>query len=309
MLFVKICYNKADMQTIVIIGAGEIGTAIARLIQRPGFSVELWDRDPTKTHGQRSLSEVLPLSSTVFLCLPSWGIRSVLSSCLPLLPEDAVIVNLAKGIEKETHQTMAQVIEGILPSGMSYGILGGPMLAEELNLGMLGVGVVGTKERITFDRIRAVLDVSTLRLEWSDDPHLTALLGVLKNIYTVALGIADGLEWGSNAKGWLVALTVREMNDIVRSLHHGEQTSDGTAGIGDFIATAYSPYSRNREFGHQIVKTGAYDLKSEGCVSLPSLIALLGEQASSCKVLMALNQILYARGNAKIVFEQLIREA
>lgn len=296
------------MQAISIIGAGEIGTAIARLIQRPGFEVELWDKDVGRIPQQKSLEDILPASSIIFLCVPSWAVRSVLSSALPFLPKDAVVVSLAKGIEVETRKTMDQVMEESLPPGTRYALLGGPLLAEELALGMLGIGVIGTKEKATFDQIHTVFDVSILRLEWLDDPHLTALLGVLKNIYAIVLGIAGGLEWGLNAKGWLTALAIREMNNIVQALHGENKNVINTAGIGDFIATAYSPYSRNRKFGQQIVKTGTGDLKSEGCVALPSLIALLGKQASSFPMLIALHQIIFEHQDAKTTFEQLVQK-
>lgn len=304
----NLCYNEPYMQTISIIGAGEIGTAIGQLVQRPGFTVHCWDKDPAKNPEQKPLAEIVPESSVVFLCVPSWAMRSALTTVAPLLRPEAVVISLAKGIETETHKWMDEVLEELLPSGAAYALLGGPLLAEELTLGMLGVSVISTKEKTTFDQIHTILAVPTLRLEWANDPHLTALQGVLKNVYAVALGIADGLAWGSNAKGWLTAQCVQEMNSIIHILHSKDGTAISTAGLGDFIATAYSPYSRNREFGQRLVKTGACELKSEGCIALPSLNALLGASASTYPLLLSLSKILLEHQDVKTIYTQLVQQ-
>lgn len=290
-----------------IIGAGEIGSAIARLIQTSGNEVELWDANQQLVPYQKPIEQLLPSSEAIFLCIPSWVLRVSLTQNAQLIPKTAVVIALAKGIEKETNKTMDQVMKEELGSEQQIALLGGPMLAEELNLGLLGVGVVATKKLETFKLIQTLFNGSNIRLEWVDDLRLVALQSVLKNIYSVGLGIADGLEWGFNAKGWFAAMSLREINDVIELIHDKKCSAIQTAGAGDFIATAFSPYSKNREFGHAIVKTGNCDLKSEGCVSLPQIINLLGDKISKLSIMSAINKILYEKSNAKTEFENLIK--
>ena len=80
------------------------------------------------------------------------------------------------------------------------------------------------------------------------------MAGVLKNIYAIVLGIADGLEFDGNAKGWIAARATNEMLAIAETLGADKKIMLGTAGLADFIATAYSPYSRNREIGDEILR-------------------------------------------------------
>lgn len=294
---------------VVIIGAGEIGNALAYLIRKSGTEVEMWDKDVTKVPDQKPLDQTIPGATAVFLGVPSWALRPALTSIAPFLKPGTVVVSLAKGLEQGSHKTMDAVMTEVLPEGVPAALLGGPMLAEELMKDMIGVAVLATKHQEAYDRVSELFrGASQIRLEWSDDLHLTALLGVLKNIYAVGLGIVDGLKWGMNAQGWFTARAIREMNAIIGALHGALDAVSGSAGIGDYIATGFSPYSRNREFGHEIVERGACDLRSEGCVALPSLLILVGGRLEEFRILTTMHRVLYEKADVKEAFQRLISE-
>jgi glycerol-3-phosphate dehydrogenase (NAD(P)+) len=296
-------------ERVAIVGAGEIGTALAYLIRKSGRSVELWDKDATKVPDQKPLAEIIPGASAVFLGVPSWAMRPALGSLKPLLTAGTVVVSLAKGIEHETKKTMDGVMAELLPAGVPAALLGGPMLAKELKQDMIGAAVIATERQDDFDRVRALFaGAPTIRLEWSSDLRLTALLGVLKNVYAVGLGIVDGLGWGMNAQGWFTARAIREMDAIVTALHGVPNAVCGSAGVGDYVATGFSSYSRNRGFGHGIVLNGVCDLRSEGCISLPSLLSLVDGRLAEFRILTTLNQVLYEKADVKAAFERLLAE-
>jgi glycerol-3-phosphate dehydrogenase (NAD(P)+) len=295
---------------VAVVGAGEIGSALAYLIRKSGCVVELWDKDPAKVPNQKPLAEIIPGASAVILGVPSWAMRPALESLKPYLTAGTVVVSLAKGIEHGTRHTMDEVMFKSLPTGVAPALLGGPMLAEELMKDMVGVAVLATERQESFDQVRALFSGAPfIRLEWSADLRLTALLGVLKNIYSVGLGIVDGLKWGMNAQGWFTARAIREMDAIIMELHGVPDAVCGSSGVGDYIATGFSPYSRNRESGHEIVATGACNLKSEGCVSLPSIIEMVGARIPDFQILMTLNQVLYGKVDVKTAFERLLHAA
>ena len=294
---------------VAIVGAGEIGSALAYLIRKSGCAVELWDKDASKVPNQKPLAEIIPGASAVILGIPSWAMRPALESLRPQLTPGTVVVSLAKGLEHETKKTMDAVMAELLPAGVAPALLGGPMLAEELMQDMIGVAVLAAAQREDFDRVRALfIGAPQIRLEWSDDLRLAALLGVLKNIYAVGLGIVDGLGWGLNAQGWFTARAIREMDAIIMALHGASDAVCGSAGVGDYIATGFSPFSRNREFGHEVVETGTCNLKSEGCVSLPSLLELVNGRLAEFPILTTLNQVLYEKADVKAAFGRLLTQ-
>jgi glycerol-3-phosphate dehydrogenase len=282
-----------DTPHILIIGAGELGQALAGHL-RPKGVVSLWDVDPSKTPGQKPqpLSKVIPAADFVLLCVPSWAVRSVLSSAVSVLRPTTVVVSLSKGMmDAAMGQVMGELLPQLLVKNQPFAVVGGPMLATEIAKGLRAAAVFASPDEKVAERVAELFRSPVFMAETSDDVTSVSFAGVLKNIYAVALGIADGLGLDGNAKGWIVARATNEMLAIAEALNVDKQVILGTAGLADFIATAYSPYSRNREVGDEIAKSGKCNLKGEGNVSIPSLMARLGAGASKFPLLNAIKKI------------------
>lgn len=277
---------------VVVVGAGELGKAVGGLIVKKGAAVDLWDANPATVPGQKPLAEIVPLARSVFFCVPSWAMRDAVVAAVPYFSPQAVIFSFAKGIEKYSFQTMAEVVPTLLSSLQPFVVVGGPMLAEEINVGKRAIGVFASRNAAALQSARELFSDDHFYVETTDDVAGVALAGVLKNIYAVALGIADGLELSGNEKGWLTSRAIAEMCAIAEALGAKKDTILGTAGVGDFIATGYSVHSRNRETGVEIVATGKCDIRGEGLNALPFLIERLGkEKAATFPVLMLVNTI------------------
>lgn len=294
------------MKQVAFIGFGEIGGALAGLM-KPHAEIRAWDKDPAKVMGGvHSMDEAIDGTDAVFLCVPSWVIRQVAEEMRDKLPPKAVVISLAKGLEAVTLKTMDVVLREALRPHQPSGVMGGPLLAEELNEGLPGVGVIGAEDQFVFETIAPLFFGTALRLEYKSDSSAVALSSVLKNIYAVALGMSDGLGWGWNAKGWLAARGLQEMSDIVAQLKGDLDVTRGPAGAGDFLATALSPGSFNRETGRQIALTGECKTLSEGCRSIISILELLGSVRPNLPILFSLDQIINQHAPVKTVFQQLL---
>jgi glycerol-3-phosphate dehydrogenase (NAD(P)+) len=70
----------------------------------------------------------------------------------------------------------------------------------------------------------------------------------------LAAGLADGLGYGDNAKASLLTRGLREMERYLVSQGAAGDTVYGLSGLGDLIATATSPHSRNRAAGERIAR-------------------------------------------------------
>ncbi len=289
---------------VLFIGAGAIGRALGHVIQTKA-QVDYWDANPSAAPEARPLEETVPQSDFVFLCVPSWAVRSASERIAPLLGRETVVVCLAKGIEKETYKTMDQVMSEVLPTGQPLAVLGGPLLAKELLAGVHGVGVFACEQAAWCERAFALFEGTVMRIECDNAPTSVAWAAVLKNIYAVGLGIAEGLGWGWNAKGWLAGCSLEEMERVIAVLGGDARVVAHSAGAGDFLATAMSPDSRNRTAGHEIALTGSCQTPSEGCRSLPLLLTHLGNHAESFPILHAIDSILTQGVSAQVAFDEL----
>lgn len=302
--------KNSTKKRITIIGAGKIGSAIGNLIKHDKTLINVWDRNPEKILlslplQERTLSVFVAVSDFIFLCVPSAAIRQVLKG-IHLFKKNAIIVCLSKGIEADTNKTMDYLLEEILPQNQPYALLYGPMLAEELKNGQYGFGILAAKKHKTFGEVHVLFENTKLILNYSSDVHSTALAGVLKNVYSVALGIVEGLKLGDNTKGWLVAAAFQEMQRIIEQLGGDKEIVVQLSCLGDFIATGFSQYSRNRQVGYELVKRNR-QLKSEGINAIDSLLVLLKEKGKDFLILQATSKII-KNEDAQAVFNDLINK-
>jgi glycerol-3-phosphate dehydrogenase (NAD(P)+) len=292
-------------KTVAIIGAGEIGRALARILEaNRNVRVALWDKDPKKVSDQRPLDQIVSGADFLFLCITSWAVRDALNAVRAHLPKTTIVVSLAKGIERTTQKTMDALLKELLPPEQPRALLSGPMLAEELMRGMPGFAVVATDQRDAYGALDAIFKNTILRIEYSSDMRSVALVSILKNIYAIALGVADGLKWGGNQKGWLVVAAFKEMADSMSMLGGNKKMLYTVAGLGDLLATGYSSYSRNHQVGHELITTGQCCLESEGFISLPSLWSMLEGKTSALPILTALAGVIMHNQDAKATFRQ-----
>lgn len=277
---------------VAIIGAGSFGQALGFVLQRrPRVTVEFWDKDPQKVSGQRELAGVVGTAQTVLVCVPSWALRNVLESIRNHVVPDTVVVASVKGLDGG-RLTADQLLEVVLLMGQPWALLSGPMLANEIMAGQLSFAVVAAPDRGIFRNVQGLFSGTTVRLEYSSDTRGVALAGVLKNVYAIALGMAQALGLGHNVRGSLTMQACREMARLLPQLGGRAETAVNLAGLADLVATGFSESSRNCRAGKELVETGTCQTVSEGVASLPGLFQLLGGKLESYPVLAATHAVV-----------------
>ena len=281
---------------VAIIGAGEIGSVLAIELSRNN-QVGVWDRNPKKTTKYKKLEKLLPTSDLAVFCVPSWALPEVLKKCQPFIKKKLVVAAVSKGMEKD----------GTLPyEGLKnifaqdkYAIIAGPMLAEEIRAGKSGLGVAASADGKAARIVAKAFAGSRVKFEVTDDIRGVAVASVLKNIYSLALGMADCLRLGNNVKGWMVNKIYSEMKFITGKLNGKQETADGLAGLGDLIATGFSSYSKNHSAGQELVRFGHCRLASEGLVSVGPMANKMRNHLPKLPLLSALKKIVKDKADAR----------
>ncbi len=260
--------NK-ELEKIAVVGAGTWGTALALTAAEEGRDVTLWvrsrgeaevvreTRHGIKTPMGRPLPEnvcVTPdwsdvaTADLVLVVVPSVAMRSVASQLAEIgLPADVPVVSCTKGIEKDTHLRMSQILKGCLPNPI--GVLSGPNHAEDICEGRPSATLIGFDDLQLADAVQRRLATPAFRIYSSTDLVSMELGGAIKNVFAIGAGICEGLGLGDNAKAALVTRGLAEMTRIGLANGGKAETFMGLSGMGDLIVTCFSKHSRNLRVG------------------------------------------------------------
>lgn len=262
--------RKNKMKKIGVIGAGSWGTALAITLSDKGHSVKIWDLDQEhlkalKTDRENmkylpgiqfadtlsiamSIPEVLSDTDIVVFSAPAQHFRNALTSALPYLNKDQIIVNVAKGIEKKTLLRMSEIAKEIAPE-LNYVALSGPSHAEEVGQKLPTIVAVASDNPESALIAQEVFMTNRFRVYTNPDLIGLELGGALKNIIALGAGISDGMGFGDNAKAALMTRGIAEIARLGVELGADKDTFLGLSGIGDLIVTCTSMHSRNRRCG------------------------------------------------------------
>jgi glycerol-3-phosphate dehydrogenase (NAD(P)+) len=270
-------HDRKTMKAAVI-GAGSWGAALAILLHQNGLRVRAWEYDEALVErfqeGHREVaflpgisfpegleishdpSFVLEEAELVVLAVPSQALRSVLKQMGDLIPKSALLVDVAKGIEKGTLCTMSQLVHDCLPEHPRSHLvcLSGPSHAEEVSRSVPTVVVAAGSDESVLHEVQGIFSNDTFRVYTNLDLMGVEMGGALKNVIALAAGMCDGLGFGDNSKG---ALMTRGMVEIARlgvALGGEHATFWGLSGMGDLITTCSSRHSRNRFVGERLGK-------------------------------------------------------
>lgn len=322
------------MKKICVLGAGSWGTALAILLCNNGHGVTVWSIDPEEVlmlmdyREQRDKLPGVMVPSTIefttnmelavkdaemIVCaVPSPFVRSTMKSASKFIKGGTIIVDVAKGIEDQTYQTMTEIIEDECPQAR-VGILSGPSHAEEVGRKIPTTIVAGSKERDVAECIQDTFMNETFRVYTSPDVIGIELGGSLKNVIALAAGIVDGLGFGDNTKAALMTRGIAEIMRLVTALGGNIETVAGLSGIGDLIVTCTSKHSRNRNAGYLIGQGKTYQeamdevkMVVEGVYSAKAAMALAREHNISMPIVEAVNKVLFEGADAKEVSMQLL---
>jgi glycerol-3-phosphate dehydrogenase (NAD(P)+) len=255
-----------------VLGTGSWGTTFSMTMADAGCQVRMWGRraevcaDITQRHrngdylpdvelpasivASTDPAEVLDGAEIVVLAVPSQSLRENLRGWTPLIGDDMVLVSLMKGVELGTHERMSQVICEVAGAGPErVAVVSGPNLAKEIAARQPTATVVACTHHPTAERVAQAVSTSYFRPYTNTDVVGVELGGAVKNVIGLAVGIAEGLGFGDNAKASLITRGLAETGRLGAALGADPATFAGLAGLGDLVATCASPLSRNRTFG------------------------------------------------------------
>lgn len=274
-----------------IIGLGNMGTAVGNMIATNGYDVLGWNFEGkvvdevnekhsnkqylpgiklhTLLRATKDLAEVVRECTVIFIAIPSAFIQRTLQPLRTTVPEDVVLVNMAKGIQRSTGLTAFQTLTALFPHNPRI-MLSGPSIANEFARNLPTVVVLAGQTPFHLLLVSRMLDNDYFRTRFSSDEIGVELGGILKNIYAIGLGLFDGKQIKSiNFRAVYLTAAQEEIAKIGVGMGARIETFLYLAGMGDLLATSLSQHSHNRHMGELLAQGLSRDEIAERMGVLP----------------------------------------
>ena len=306
-----------------ILGSGSWGTAIAKILTDNGNTINWWNRsqaaidsfyenkhNPQYLTGARfdtaklllttDIEKVIADSEVIIIAIPSAYVGDVLLALPKNIFENKKVLSAVKGILPADNDLLNHFLEKNFTFKIeNYFALLGPCHAEEVAaeklsyLTFTGLDNEETKTIATFFKTKYINIIT------NTDIYGVQYAAILKNIYAVAAGVAQGLGYGDNFLSVLIANSADEMAGFLRKagivnaevgyMEHGVNKSAQTKHsnyaasvyLGDLLVTCYSLFSRNRTFGSMVGK--GYSVKN---AQIEMRMVAEGYNAAKCMYLL-----------------------
>lgn len=310
--------KTVSYRNIAVIGSGAWGTALGAAAALAGRKVILCARETdvvdsinSKHENVRFLAGIaLPpavaatsdmahaaQADALLIGAPAQHLRSTLAMLKPHLSPKKPLVLCAKGIERDTHKLMTEVLVECVPD-CEPAILSGPSFAKDVARNLPTAVTIAAK----LDVARALQESFghlTFRPYASDDLIGVALGGAAKNVYAIACGIVSGMGLGESARAALLSRSFAELCRLGEAMGARSETLMGLSGLGDLVLTATSTSSRNYAFGLDVGRGLPHDELyepgrplAEGIATAPALAARAREHNVELPIAETTSEIL-----------------
>lgn len=268
---------------VAILGGGSWATALAKLMLNNLPHIHWYIRsqdtiDQIRKHGHNpnyisdiqfdtkkitfhhSISDAIEHADILIFAIPApflkesldnyhngFGKKYIVSAIKGIIPHENLTI--AEFFNKHYHVMFRNIL-----------IISGPCHAEEIALERLSYLTIASSSEAWAEHLASMLRCHYVKVKTSKDIYGTEYAAVLKNIFAVAAGIAHGLGYGDNFQAVLISNAMQEIKRFLEKTYKSKRKVLSSPYLGDLLVTAYSQFSRNRNFGMMIGK--GYSVKS-----------------------------------------------
>lgn len=260
---------------IAILGGGSWATALAKIVLSNVGEINWYMRKPeqiegfiangknpdylrtvrfdiSRIHFTPDINEVVANSDVLILAVPSPFLKAHLKKLRRSIRRK-IIISAIKGMVPDENLVVTDYlhVRYEVPNE-NLGMIAGPCHAEEVAMERLSYLTIGCCNRDNAREMAKLFETPYVHTTISDDVWGLEYSSVMKNIYAIASGICYGLKYGDNFQAVLTANAIQEIARFANATNPLHRDIDGSAYLGDLLVTAYSQFSRNRQFGNMI---------------------------------------------------------
>lgn len=323
---------------VAILGSGSWATALAKIILSNVEEINWYIRkqetidefienrrnpnhlewayfDTTKIYFSTNINEVIDLSDTIVLAIPSPYVKACLDE-ISIDISHKKIISAVKGMIPDENILITDYLHDHydIPE-KQLGIIAGPCHAEEIaleRLSYLTIGCTDINQAKTWSELFANKYV---HITPSNDVVGLEYSSVMKNIYAIAAGMCTSLRYGDNFQAVLLTNAMHEIMRFAQATSDIPRDITNSGYLGDVLVTAYSNFSRNRQFGQMIgmgysVKAAQTEMEmiAEGYYGTKAIYMTNKKYGVDLPIVDAMYQILYNRKSPKTTIKELTQK-
>ena len=323
---------------VAIIGSGSWATALAKIIMHNAPEINWHIRkqetidefveirrnpnhlewayfDVSRIHFSADINAVIEQSDLIVLAVPSPYLKQSLNDITVDMSQKMVISAVKGMIPDENLLVTDYMHQHFHVPEENLGVIAGPCHAEEIALERLSYLTVGCKDPEKAVSWSKLFDTPYVRTTPSQDVDGLEYASIMKNIYAIAAGICKSLHYGDNFQAVLLTNAMHEMMRFAKAKSDIPRDITDSGYLGDVLVTAYSNFSRNRQFGQMIgmgysVKAAQTEMEmvAEGYYGTKAIWLANQDVQADLPIVEAVYQILYNRRSAKAVIKELTKK-
>ena len=323
---------------IAIIGSGSWATALAKIVMHNATDINWYIRkqetidefieirrnpnhlewayfDVSRIHFSADINAVIEQSDLLVLAVPSPYLKQSLND-IKVDMSNKMVISAVKGMIPDENLLVTEYMHQYfhVPKE-NLGVIAGPCHAEEIALERLSYLTVGCKDMQKAIEWSKLFDTPYVRTTPSNDVEGLEYASVMKNIYAIAAGICKSLHYGDNFQAVLLTNAMHEMIRFTKAKADIQRDITDSGYLGDVLVTAYSNFSRNRQFGQMIgmgysVKAAQTEMEmvAEGYYGTKAIWLANQDVQVDLPIVEAVYQILYNRKSPKNTIKELTKK-
>jgi glycerol-3-phosphate dehydrogenase (NAD(P)+) len=277
--------------------------------ERACFGVSFSDNLIIETNLENAVRDI----TDICLVIPSHAFRKVLVQLKSMVSPQVRFVWGTKGLDPETQGFLHDAVFEIFSDKTPVAALSGPSFAKEVAMNLpTAVSLAGNNPAF-LDSLVQRFHNNHFRVYINSDLIGLQLCAVVKNVMAIAVGISDGMGFGTNTKCALITRGLAEMARLCEKLGGRRETTMSLAGVGDLVLTCTDNQSRNRRFGLSVGKgSSAQNALTEigesveGYYNAKQLFLLAQKNKVSMPISEQVYAILYENVSADHVLSELL---
>lgn len=324
--------------SVAILGSGSWATALAKIVLHNEHEINWYIRkqetidefkeirrnpnhlewayfDISRIHFSADINTVVDQSDLIVLAIPSPYLTQTLSEITVDMSHKKVI-SAVKGMISDENMLVTDYMQKYFNvKECNLGVITGPCHAEEIALERLSFLTVGCKDSSNAQEWTKLFDTPYVRTTPSNDVEGLEYASVMKNIYAIAAGMCKSLHYGDNFMAVLLTNAMHEIIRFAKAKSDVPRDITDSGYLGDVLVTAYSNFSRNRQFGQMIgmgysVKAAQTEMEmvAEGYYGTKAIWMTNQELKVDIPIVEAVYKILYERKSAKAIIRELTKK-